>query len=270
MNIDYNRFYKGTTGINSYGNSAYKKNTLVKYQFNTTDKDGDKVIDKMSKDETMKTLNDISSRYEENIIVQFSGDGLAALVESNKLKSAYTMTEEEAASKKAKDAKFQAESVIQLENTHRIVIPNVETNRQLYNSLEGADDNIISSTMGIISNYLLPSNVSGMSENERKDMIAFGMEEAKYLAENYLNEKQAGEFISAMETIAKYGINGKMTADGTVVYNIEKGLNFTGEIDDMDILKEKAPDLYKEINDLNQRIINHKDGEKFGVEFFGL
>lgn len=271
INNDFSKYYKGTKQIRQYNSgSAEKKTTLKKYEFNTKDKYGNKIMDKMSKEETMKTLNDISSQYEENIIVQFSGDGLAALVERDKLKSAYTMTEEDVAAKEARDAAFQAESVIQLENTHRIVIPNIKINTQLYNSLDGADDNIISSAMGIISNYLLPSNVSGISESERKDMVAFGMEEAKYLAENYLNEKQAGEFISAMETIAKYGINGKMAEDGAVVYNIEKGLNFTGKIDDMDILKEKAPDLYKEINELNQRIINHKDSEKFGAEFLKL
>ncbi len=37
MNIDYSQFYRGTTNIPSYGNGTYKKDTLVKYEFNTTD-----------------------------------------------------------------------------------------------------------------------------------------------------------------------------------------------------------------------------------------
>ena len=49
------------------------------------------------------------------------------------------MTAEEVAAKEARDAAFQAENIIQLENTHRIVIPNFETNGQLYNSLSGAN-----------------------------------------------------------------------------------------------------------------------------------
>ena len=62
VNQDYSQFYIGTEQLKSYGsNSATKKDTLVKYQFNTTDKDGNKVMDKMSKEETMKVLNDISS-----------------------------------------------------------------------------------------------------------------------------------------------------------------------------------------------------------------
>lgn len=109
-----------------------------------------------------------------------------------------------------------------------------------------------------------------MSEDERKNMIAFGLEEAKYLAENYLDEKQANEFFSAMETIAKYGVNGTVSGDGKVTYNIEGGLGVTGNISDMNILKEKSPDLYKEINDLNQSIINHADGAKHGAKFIEL
>ena len=110
VNQNYTQFYVGTEQLKSYGsNSAAKKDTLVKYQFNTTDKDGNKVMDKMSKEETMKVLNDISSQYGENVIVQFSGDGLAALADSKKFMSGREMTAEEAAAKEAKDAAFQSE-----------------------------------------------------------------------------------------------------------------------------------------------------------------
>ena len=110
VNQDYSQFYIGTEQLKSYGsNSAAKKDTLVKYQFNTTDKDGNKVMDKMSKEETMKVLNDISSQYGENVIVQFSGDGLAALADSKKFMSGRKMTAEEVAAKEARDAAFQSE-----------------------------------------------------------------------------------------------------------------------------------------------------------------
>ena len=35
MNIDYSQFYRGTTNVPAYGSGAYKKDTLVKYEFNT-------------------------------------------------------------------------------------------------------------------------------------------------------------------------------------------------------------------------------------------
>ena len=276
VNQDYSQFYMGTEQIKSYSsNPAAKKDTLVKYRFNITDEHGNKVMDKMSKEETMKAMNDISSQYGDSVIVQFSGDGLAALAEGGKFMSGREMTAEETAAKAARDAAFQAENVTQLENTHRIVIPNYETNEQLYNSLAGADDNVISSTMGIISNYLMPSDASGISEQERQDMAAFGLEAAKYLAENYLDESHAADFMSAMETIAKYGLNSSVSDSGKVIYNVQEGqVRMSGApssyVDMESWLKANDTDLYDQINELNRSIINHKDGENHSAKFIEL
>lgn len=271
---NYSQFYNGSQPINSYGinNSVSRKDTLVKYTINTTDEDGNKVMDKMIKEETMKTVNEISAQYGDNVIVQFSGDGLAALAEVKKGQTG--RTEEQQAAMEARNAAFQNE-IVQLENTHRIVIPNAETNEKLYNSLAGADDKVISSAMGIISNYLMPDDISGLSEQERQDMIAFGLEEAKYLAANYLDETHAADFMSAMETIAKYGLNGSASGDGKVIYSIEQGqVTMSGAPDsyvDMESwLKANDTDLYNQINELNQSIINHKDGENHSAQFIEL
>ena len=275
MNIDYSQFYRGTTNIPSYGSGAYKKDTLVKYEFNTTDEHGNKVMDKMSREETLQAMKDIRSQYGDGVIVEFSGDGLAALAGGGKFMSGRVMTEEEAAKRAARDAAFQAENVIQHENTHRIVIPNYETNEHLYNSLAGAGDNVISSTMGIISNYLMPGDASGLSEQERQDMAAFGLEMAKYLAENYLDESHAADFMSAMETVAKYGLNGSVSDGGKVIYNVQEGQvrmsGAPGNYVDMEgWLKANDTELYNQINELNRSIINHKDGENHSTKFIEL
>lgn len=267
MNTDYERYYSGRTSINTYGDSGIgKKDTLARYNFDTKDAEGRKVEEQMTKEETLQAMREISSQYEENVIVEFSGDGMAKLVESRKGNLDFM---EQNPEKAARQRAFDSQ-VVQMENTHRMVIPNLQTNEKLYNSLSGVDEKVVSAANGIIKNYLLPSDVAGMSEDERKNMIAFGLEEAKYLAENYLDGKQANEFLSAMETIAKYGVNGTVAGDGKVTYNIESGLDVAGNISDMNILKEKAPDLYKEINDLNQSILNHADGEKHGAKFIEL
>ena len=276
VNQDYSQFYVGTEQLKSYGsNPAAKKDTLVKYRFNITDEHGSKVMDKMSKEETMKAVNEISAQYGDSVIVQFSGDGLAALAEGRKFMSGREMTAEEAAKRAARDAAFQEENVIQHENTRRIVIPNYETNKQLYNSLAGAEDNVISSTMGIISNYLMPGSASGLSEQERQDKVAFGLEAAKYLAENYLDESHAGDFMSAMEAIAKYGLSGSVSDSGKVIYNVQEGqVRMSGAPDsyvDMESwLRANDTDLYNQINELNQSIINHKDGESHAAKFIEL
>lgn len=275
MNLDYSQFYRGTTSITSYGNSTHKKDTLVKYEFNTTDEQGNKVMDKMSKEETLQAMKDIRSQYGDAVIVEFSGDGMADIAEIKKGMGKSDMTPEQIEAIKVRNATFQVENVTQLENTHRIVIPNIETNEQLYNSLAGADDSVISSTMGIISNYLMPNDVSGLSVQERKDMTAFGLEMAKYLAQNYLDKPQAEKYISAMETIAKYGLNGSVSNNGKVVYNVQAGpVRMSGApdsyVDMEDWLKANDTDLYNQINELNQSIINNKDGENHSAKFIEL
>lgn len=109
MNIysDYQSFYQGTESLKHYGSSdKNQKDTMVKYKFNTTDEQGNKVMDKMSREETLQALNDISSRYGENVIVEFSGDGLAALVESKKGNLDRPLTQEEEAASPKKNVRL--------------------------------------------------------------------------------------------------------------------------------------------------------------------
>ena len=71
MNIDYSQFYRGTTNIPSYGNGIYKKDTLVKYEFNTTDEHGNKIMDKMSREETLQAMKDIVRSMEMRLLLNF-------------------------------------------------------------------------------------------------------------------------------------------------------------------------------------------------------
>lgn len=77
INGNYGQFYKGTT----YGSGNSKP--IVKYEFNTTDEKGNKIMDKMSKEETFRTMNEIAMQYGDDVLVEFSGDGLTAF-EKNK------------------------------------------------------------------------------------------------------------------------------------------------------------------------------------------
>lgn len=81
---DYGQFYRGTEQIASYGSGAGAKDTLVRYEFNTTDEKGNKVMDKMTREETYRTMNEIASQYGDNVIVEFSGDALTALEQYGK------------------------------------------------------------------------------------------------------------------------------------------------------------------------------------------
>lgn len=273
---DYSRFYAGAEQLKCYGSGGaglVPKDTLVKYELKTTDEKGNKLMDPMSKEEALQAMKEISSQYGENVIVEFSGDGLNALAQSVR-EQAKSRSWEQTGEYQTEQARKQAlmeQSIVHLENTHRLIIPNIQTNKNLYDSLENAPEHIVKAANGIIKNYLLPHDVSGMTEDQRRDAISFGMEEARYLAENYLDDQHAEKFMSAMETIAKYGVNGTVSADGRVTYHIEKG-PLAGAPDtyvhESDLLKKKAPDLYKELQELNQHIAKGETG--WGQKFIDL
>ena len=81
---NYSQFYRGTEQINAYGSGAGRKEKVARDEFNTTDEKGNKVMDKMSKEESFRVMNEISSQYGDDVIVEFSGDGLAALADDVK------------------------------------------------------------------------------------------------------------------------------------------------------------------------------------------
>ena len=162
MNINYSQFYRGATTIPTSGGGTVGPRQLVKYEFNTRDEQGNKVMDKMSREETLAAMKEIRSQYGDDVMIEFSGDGMAALVEGGKNADLDGIVKPD----EAKQAAFQ-DTIIQMENTHVV----------------------------------------------------------------------------------------KTTEDAP------------GR---MDILKEKAPNLYNEIQELNHNIINHKNGEKYGHRFLEL
>ncbi len=88
----------------------------------------------------------------------FSGDGLSALAQSVReqaRKGCLELTEEQKTAKAQKEALLQ-QSIVQLENTHRLIIPNIQTNDKLYDSLENAPEQVVKATTGIIKNYPAP------------------------------------------------------------------------------------------------------------------
>lgn len=77
INTNYSQFYAGTDRINHYGTGADKKAAVVRYEFHTPEEKGNQ----MSKEETMHAVNGITSQYGDDVIVEFSGDGMAALAD---------------------------------------------------------------------------------------------------------------------------------------------------------------------------------------------
>lgn len=121
MNVgNYSQFYKGTEQLKQYGSGTGGKDTIVRYEFNTKDAQGNKVMDQMSREETLQVMKDISSQYGDNVIVEFSGDGLAKLVEEGKPYSHRQLSEEETAARAERQERFN-DDVVQMEGTHKVV-----------------------------------------------------------------------------------------------------------------------------------------------------
>lgn len=234
---------------------TYQPSDVIKYEFNTKDSKGNKVMDKLSHEETMALMNDISKQHGSGVIVQFSGDALAILKEG-KLEAKSGQQKLQANEKYIKNLQEKSallQSYLKPVKRNHLIIPNIRTNTMLKNSLQGADEKVTEAAYSIIQENLLPHNVGDMSEDERKELIYVGLEKAKYLAQN-MEKTRADSFMEAMNTIAKYGLNGEKDSDGKVTYDIRWGA------------MNGAPDNYLSSGELMKRIDPEKYKEHIAME----
>lgn len=260
MNIDYSQFYRGTTNISSYGSGGYKKDTLVKYEFNTTDEHGNKVMDKMSREETLQAMKDIRSQYGDSVIVEFSGDGMAALAEGRK----GSMVPEDREAMEARNAAFQ-EDIVQIDKSLNDL--------PAYSGMYGADKAVASAlencskeeqgfVYDIIRQNFLVGNRRFMTEDERQANISLGMKKAEYAAQNFIPEDSRDAFLEAMESIAKLASAGKADGSGNMDYGVAQGRylghgsNLVQTTNALDMMRTMDKDAYAEY----QKMGKNNDG----------
>lgn len=122
INQNYSRFYKGMESLKSYGSDAAgKKDKLVRYEFNTHDEKGNKIMDQMSGEETLQAMKDIRAQYGNDVMIEFSGDGMAKLVESRKYGHGQGADLDEIMGVSAKERTIPDDMVTQLEGTYQKV-----------------------------------------------------------------------------------------------------------------------------------------------------
>lgn len=224
MRIDYSRFYRGTTEIPSYGKGANKKDTLVKYEFNTRDEHGNKIMDKMTKEETLQAMKDIRAQYGDSVIVEFSGDGMAALAEHKKGGNFGSALPEQE-NRDEKDALFQQEIKHYDKSLNHL---------PAYSGLSGADKAVASAVehlgkreqefvYGIIRENFFVANSSSMTEEERQANISLGMKKAEYAAGSFISGEHRKSFLEAMESMAKLAGAGKADGHGNMDYAMGQG-----------------------------------------------
>ena len=255
---DYSRFYRGMENLKNYAsNDGLKKDTLVKYEFNTTVEHGNKIMDKMSKEEMFKAMNEISAQYGDNVIVQFSGDGMAALTESKKGAVKGSLSDEEIA---AGNAAFQNEIVQNQRETlnHMPAYSGMfEDDKTIAAALENCTNDEKAFVYDIIRRNFLVENSGSMTEEERQANIALGMKKAEYAAENFISEDRRGAFLEAMENIAKLASAGKADKDGNMDYGVNKakylghGSNIVYTTNTDDMMKQMDSAAYEEYKKLS-------------------
>lgn len=257
MNIDYNQFYRGITNIPSYGSGAYKKDTLVKYEFNTTDKHGNKVMDKMSREETLQAMKDIRSQYGDAVIVEFSGDGMAALVEGKK----GSMVPENQEAMEARNAAFQKD-IVQIDNSLSD-LPAYSgmygTDKAVASALENCSKEEQGFVYDIIRQNFLVGNSGSMTEEERQANISLGMKKAEYAAENFIPEESKKSFLEAMESIAKLASAGTADSSGNMDYGVAQGRylghgsNLVQTTNALDMMRTMDKDAYAEYQKMGEK-----------------
>lgn len=175
--------------------------------------------------------------------VEISPEGLAKLNE--KLAGIQNENPDMKIPNREEQLRLLQEAIKPAQKRHRI-IPNIKTNDKLVKSLQGADEKAADAAYDIIDRNFLPHNVGDLTEKERKELILNGVEEARRLSETLDGEK-AELFLEAMETIAKYGMNGEKDDQGNVTYDIRWGA-LVGAPDDYissgELMKRIAPGEY--------------------------
>lgn len=155
-----------------------------------------------------------------------------------------------------------------------LIIPNIQTDTKLNNSLAAYGGEVNDTAYSIIQNNLLVSNVGDMSEKERQGMLSLGLEKARYLADNYMSGEDGALFMEAMETIAKYAANGQKGQDGKMTYHIQQG-PMNGASDDYvngyDIMRRYDPVSYAKFNSMMQEgtrtgdLTKQMEAARFGI-----
>ena len=241
ISLGYSQFYKGTEPLKKYGHGEGAKDTLVKYEFNTRDAQGNKVMEQMSREETLQAMRDIRSCYGDNVIVEFSGDGMAALVESKgKIGSEGGMGHNIGTEGKegiegkgsaaqqeieAKNAAFQKE----IKHIDKSIKGNpayswvYEADKAVAAALEKCSEAEQGMVYDVIRQNFLIGNRGSMTEGERLANISLGMKKAESMAETFIPEGNRASFLEAMGMIAKLARAGKADVNGNMDYGVQKG-----------------------------------------------
>lgn len=206
---------------------------------------------------SVQAMKDIRSQYGDSVIVEFSGDGMAALAEGRK----GWMVPEDKKAMEARNAAFQ-KNIVQIDKSLN--------NLPAYSGMYGADKAVASAlencgkeeqgfVYDIIRQNFLVGNSGSMTEEERQANISLGMKKAEYAAENFIPEDSRKSFMEAMESIAKLASAGKADSSGNMDYGVAKGRylghgsNLVQTTNALDMMRTMDKDAYAEYQKMGEK-----------------
>lgn len=153
---------------------------------------------------------------------------------------------------------------------HQAVIysGNIQADEAVKQALTDSSQEVKDASYGIIERNFLPGNVGDMTEEERQSLISLGMEQARYIAGNYMSGEQAEDYLTAMEKIAKYGMNGTLEENGKVSYDISKGRPIGAPEDYVDyeeLMKNTAPETYDKLKAAVKQYLTDGTGDWISI-----
>ena len=270
INTNYSQFYKGSEYINNSGSAAGKKDTAVHYEFNTTDEKGNKIMDRMSKEETFRTMKDISSQYGDNVIVEFSGDGLSAFEEH---KGKIYLPEEH--------TEIPEEMMTYLEGPEPLTADQIAMMNQRHGDdpeavMKNADPDAFAEYERIRDEGLAEGTEKGMTAGFRymyKWMTQRTESESKQIDEEKNSQDVLGNLSSRFKNADfSIGSGDKFSLSGAKEFGIvlsEEELNVlkNGSDDEKDKIYQLIEESIKKLSDMKN---SHGDEDPFKVVNFGV
>lgn len=214
---------------------------------------GQKLIEQAKAGEKVNLLETIKKKYGEDAIVSLNSDSLKEFNEQASKMS--NLGDRKELSKQEKESLLQ--SMIKPAQKLHQIIPNIETNSKLKQSLKNVGEEVYDAAYSIIRENLMVSDAKNMTQEERTGLISLGMEKAQYIADHYMEERDGALFMEAMGNIAKYGMNGVRSEDGRMSYQIKWGPKVGApdedSVDSADMMKTFDPDAYRTYQQLSEK-----------------
>lgn len=215
--------YEGTEPL--FGDTAAGKDgSLVEYEIYTMDEHGKETIDKMSEEEAVQTIKEISVHYGDHAVVEFSDDGGTALIESEKEEFDEELFEEQVLIHKVQKMSFE-EEIKHCESANELPAYSgiYDTDKAIAAVVEENSKEEQAFVYDIIRrNFLIKHNFF-FTEEERQANVSLGMKKAEYAAKHFIAGENQSVFLKEMELIAKLASAGTADSNGKMDYGVKKG-----------------------------------------------